>query len=443
MIRFLRKLWKDRRGNAIVIAGVALPIVVGGAGLATDTIQWVLWKRELQRAADSAAIAGVMAEAEGTTVESVETAVTKDLNENNNHSGVNLKTSYSYCSNTCDLSFPLSGTGYSKGVQVTIAIQKTLGFSSLFLKTAPTITATATAAMVPGLNPCAIGLAKNTQSVIIDGSTTTNLGCPVMSNSTVCDAVSTGGSVYTFSTPIVAAVGCLPDMSSHGVTAELPHYMSQSDPFSGKFSTTIPSDCTTKKLNQNTYNKTVGGVTQTWLYSYQTNKRCYGGTNGFKFTGGTYYMDPGTYYIDSTDFDTTGGATLIGTGVTLILTGATPGSLQMNGSATIKLSAPTTSCVDAVTGLDPCYKDMLFIQSSSASTNNTNTISGDASSKFDGAFYLPNGQVKFSGNNNATTKCAMVIGYTIEFSGNSDLQNNTTGCTANTTATIQQVKLIA
>ena len=29
------------------------------AGLATDTIQWTLWKRQLQRAADSAAIAGV------------------------------------------------------------------------------------------------------------------------------------------------------------------------------------------------------------------------------------------------------------------------------------------------------------------------------------------------------------------------------------------------
>ncbi len=42
-----------------MIAGAALPLVVGAAGLATDTIQWTLWKRQLQRAADSAAIAGV------------------------------------------------------------------------------------------------------------------------------------------------------------------------------------------------------------------------------------------------------------------------------------------------------------------------------------------------------------------------------------------------
>ena len=59
MIGFIRKLVKDRRGNVLAIAAVALPLGVGAAGLATDTIQWTLWKRQLQRAADSAAIAGV------------------------------------------------------------------------------------------------------------------------------------------------------------------------------------------------------------------------------------------------------------------------------------------------------------------------------------------------------------------------------------------------
>jgi Flp pilus assembly protein TadG len=59
MIRFFRRLWKDRRGNALVIGAACLPLIVGAAGLASDTIQWTLWKRQLQRAADSAAIAGV------------------------------------------------------------------------------------------------------------------------------------------------------------------------------------------------------------------------------------------------------------------------------------------------------------------------------------------------------------------------------------------------
>ena len=50
---------RSKRGNVLAIAGAALPLFIGAAGLATDTIQWTLWKRQLQRAADSAAIAGV------------------------------------------------------------------------------------------------------------------------------------------------------------------------------------------------------------------------------------------------------------------------------------------------------------------------------------------------------------------------------------------------
>jgi len=72
----LKKLWRDRRGNALVIAAAALPLVVGSAGLASDTIQWVVWKRQLQKAADSAALAGVYARAQSQTLS---TAVATDL----------------------------------------------------------------------------------------------------------------------------------------------------------------------------------------------------------------------------------------------------------------------------------------------------------------------------------------------------------------------------
>src|SRR4029453_3717289 len=59
MLKAFSKLWNNERGNMVVIAAAALPMLVGAAGLATDTIQWALWKRQIQRAADSAAIAGV------------------------------------------------------------------------------------------------------------------------------------------------------------------------------------------------------------------------------------------------------------------------------------------------------------------------------------------------------------------------------------------------
>ena len=59
MLSFLSKLRRDKRGNVLILMGAAMPLLVASAGLATDTIQWALWKRQLQRAADSAAIAGV------------------------------------------------------------------------------------------------------------------------------------------------------------------------------------------------------------------------------------------------------------------------------------------------------------------------------------------------------------------------------------------------
>src|SRR5436189_6178692 len=95
MFSFLKKLWRNKRGNALVMAGAALPLIIGSAGLASDTIQWVLWKRQLQRAADSAAIAGVYAKVEG---QSVSSAVSTDLTKNQN-TGIALLWGYPIISN--------------------------------------------------------------------------------------------------------------------------------------------------------------------------------------------------------------------------------------------------------------------------------------------------------------------------------------------------------
>lgn len=83
MLERIKRLLKDKRGNSLVIAAAFLPVLMGSAGLATDTIQWALWKRELQRAADSAAIAGVYDRVQngGQTGQTV-TAVSKDLTLN-------------------------------------------------------------------------------------------------------------------------------------------------------------------------------------------------------------------------------------------------------------------------------------------------------------------------------------------------------------------------
>ena len=83
MRNFMTKIWHDKRGNAMIIAAAALPLLIGSAGLATDTIQWALWKRQLQRAANSAAIAGVYDQVAAKTTTGTAAAVDKDLSFNN------------------------------------------------------------------------------------------------------------------------------------------------------------------------------------------------------------------------------------------------------------------------------------------------------------------------------------------------------------------------
>ena len=148
MIGFFRKLLKDRRGNALMIAGACLPLVVGAAGLATDTIQWTLWKRQLQRAADSAAIAGVYDRevASGATTDTPRGGLPRPRRST---STPWMSSAAEAAIRQVDLPGRQPACDDQPGRRSTLAVQQRLPFSSLFLSTAPIITATATAATVP------------------------------------------------------------------------------------------------------------------------------------------------------------------------------------------------------------------------------------------------------------------------------------------------------
>jgi len=44
---WLKRLWASERGNVLVLGAVTLPLLMGSAGLAVDSIQATLWKRQL------------------------------------------------------------------------------------------------------------------------------------------------------------------------------------------------------------------------------------------------------------------------------------------------------------------------------------------------------------------------------------------------------------
>jgi Flp pilus assembly protein TadG len=411
MIRLMKKLWNDRRGNAIVIAAVTLPVVVGAAGLGTDTIQWVVWKRQLQRAADSAAIAGVYGRVQSQDVNS---AVGTDLNKNN-YLWVPLLGGYP------NVTTPADTATQTYTTKVDLGVSQKLGFSSLFLSTPPTITVSATAAMVPDGTYCVVALQPgSTPGIYIGGSSNVNMGCGAISNSlSATDSVKVMGGAHTFVADPVAAVGAI-SSTINGAGELQPFHVAMPDPYAGQYSTDIPPGETCTNFNHPTKVNADGSM----------KPGCY---NTFNPGNGTTVLSPGTYYLNSTNIHLVGQEILVGNGVTIILTGSNPGSITMAGNSSLQLTAPTTGD----------YANMVLIQAPNATSGNNNTINGDNSTSLDGAIYFPKGDLTFSGSSAAATQCAMIVGLTVEFTGNAYIQNDTSTCTADTQVEGKRVRLIA
>lgn len=418
MIRFFKKLLKDRRGNVIMIAGAALPLVVGAAGLATDTIQWAMWKRQLQRGADSAALAGVYAKVEANANQTAAQAVTKDL-QHNNHTPVSLLAGYP------QIAYPTSA-GYTDAVRVTLAVQKTLGFSSLFLSNPPVIETSATAALVDEGEYCFFAKATSGPALIIQGSGNVQAGCGAISNSQdPTSSVTVNGNSHNFEADPVAAVGGI-SSSINGSPNVLPYQVAMQDPYEN-ISTSVPSGTPCTNFNTHVVSQTgpngQGGQVALSPGCYST----------FNPGNHTYTLQPGTYYLDNANLSLAGSTRLVGDGVTIILTGNNPGSVSMTGTSSMDLSAPTTGQ----------YANLLLIQSPGATTGNNNTINGDNNTNLDGVIYFPTGDLTFTGSTGQAFQCAMVIGYTLEFAGSATVQNNTSGCNAATTIQGKRVRLVA
>ena len=431
MRKLFKKLWNDERGNALIIFGASLPMIMGAAGLASDTIQWTLWKRQLQRAADSAAFAGVYAQSQGNAGMTAAQAVANDLTKNNT-TQITLMSGYP------QIAYP-TGTGYTDAVQVTLAVQKTLGFSSLFMSTPPTITTSATAALVQGDKYCVVALAPTGSALIIGGNANVDMGCGAISNSTdPIESVGINGNSHHFAADPVAGVGGIEGTVNGSPNLE-PYAIKMDDPYAS-LSTTVPSSLTCSNFNDadhyvpttstgngNGNGNGGGNTTSTTL-----KPGCY---NSFNPTNGTWTLTPGTYYLNNTNLSLDGPVNLVGDGVTIVLTGTDPGTITMSGGSTINLTAPTSGD----------FPNMVLVQSANADPGNNNIINGGAGTALDGAIYFPNGDLTFSGDNAGAFQCAMIVGYTVEFTGSTEIQNDLTpaDCDADTQAQHVKIRLIA
>ena len=380
--------------SVALIMAAATPIIVGGLGLSIDTIQWTLTKRQMQRQADSGAIAGAYGLAQGRNVAAV---VADDLARN------------AYVDLTNDPvveNAPTAGpqAGNTRAVRVALSTNVNLPFTGFFLNGPLTIPAEATASLVANGEFCALSLeTANATGITLWGSSTVDLGCGMATNSVSANAVAAGGSSTVSATPI-AAVGGVPQSSNYAPgTVLIPYAVPQPDPFLA-----LPDPVVS------------GGAQNGNVNSNQTRTLNPGTYNGMDLKG-TVTLNPGTYVIDGGDLSIGSQAKVTGTGVTIILTSKTAasnpnsiGQIKMNGGATVNLTAPSTGT----------YQGVLIYQDRRATlSNQSNKVNGNSASKLQGAVYVASQEVEFTGTAGLNTNCFQLVARRITWSGNSAITN--------------------
>ena len=422
MRKLLRKLWNDDRGNALIIAGAALPLLVGSAGLATDTIHWTLWKRELQRAADSAAIAGVYERLDTNSTDTVDTAVDHDI-ELNHHTGEIGGNALDLAATYPKVTFPADSGDMVRQVKVELAIRKVLPFSSLFMDEAPLIRAEATAASVPGSDEfCVVSLETNARNtgILISGNAGISMDCSFMSNSPSANSAYAKGSAEVYAKS-VAAVGGIQESTNWHVDSYDPYSPAVADPFANV--TPSPNDMKCAGRWRTTGSKTEW---ENEVLSETTNFDESKDSNGNKANcwtsmsvspSGTLNIpnDYGPIFINGGDAFIQGDLNC--TGCTIVLTNkstsptATIGQFKVNADAKVNITAPTSGYYAGIA----IYQDRRA--PSSAST--VNKINGNSESKITGALYFPNQELQYNGTGNTAGTCTLFVSRRIDFSGNS------------------------
>lgn len=412
----IRRLRNARQGNIATLTALMMPVLIGTAGLASDTIQWTLTKRMMQRAADSGAIAGAYALSQSTASDSpdVRQAALNDIARNR---GFVMNINPVINSPATSGSF----RDASSAVEVLLATDLRLPFTGLIMGGPVRISARAVAEVVGNGDYCVLALENtNTSGIPIGGNATVNLGCGMMSNAPSTSSIIANGSSYVTASP-VAAVGNVPPGNYAPGTVRQSYALPMRDPYRNLPDPAINTNGSNINLNPN----------RSATYSP--------GTYRSIDIKGTATFSPGIYYVTSSvSFGSQ--ANITATGVTFILTANNAASntgsiatVDMNGGAQLNMTAPTSGT----------YAGILFYQDRRASNMATNKINGNSSSTLQGALYFPKQELQFNGTSGMNTRCIQIVARRIDWRGNAQIDNVCPPTSGASSFKGTQIKLVA
>jgi Flp pilus assembly protein TadG len=391
---------KDRGGNYAILTALMSPVLIGAAGLGTEGGLWIYIHQTLQGAADSAAL-------------SAANLYTLNTTANLNDQAASVVATYGYTAGTNGTTVtvshpPTSGnyTGNAKAIEVIVTTRQARLLSSIYKRESVVLIGRAVA--LPGNNGegCVLSLSGTALGAVSSkGNSAVKLSqCSVYDNSTDASALVNGGTA-TIDALSVNVVGNI--SGGAGITTTQGVNVGTS-PASDPYADVVMPSYSGCDYN----NLTVKNTTT-------LNPGVY--CNGLQLNAGAVVtLNPGVYVIDRGSLQVAGGATISGTGVTIVLTSSTGSNyadLTINGGATVAITAPTTG---PTAGL-------AFFGDRNMPVDTTFKFNGGSGQVIGGAVYVPHGTLQYAGGDNTDTNCTQVIADTVSFVGNSLLKVNCAG----------------
>jgi hypothetical protein len=399
--RRIADILADRRGVVGILFALAMPVLIGFTALGTEAGLWYLGKRNLQTAADVAAVSAAF-EILGSSGGEVSSAG----QEAERHG-------FDAASGTIQVnSPPTAGTaaGDEDAVEVVLTQPRPLLFAGLFLGGPVDITVRAVARMNATSTACVLALDPAAYRAL-DVVGTANLqmpGCVLAANSSNPEAISIRGNA-TVQALTLSTSGDY-DVSGSGTLVTQTPPRTGANPLGNPYADrAIPSY---GACNQTGYKRT-SKTPVTLSPGVYCNGMDFGSQSVVDFSPGTYVVDQGVFNVNGGAEITCTGCT--GTaGVTIVLTGSgtSYATVRINGGAAVSLKAPTSGS----------YSGLLFFQDDDAPGGGSNVINGGATMNLSGALYFPSQSVDFNGNAaSGGASCTQIVARTVSFSGTSNI----------------------
>jgi hypothetical protein len=232
-----------------------------------------------------------------------------------------------------------------------------------------------------------------------------NCGLTVNSSSPAAAALTGGATLSATTVKIVGGDSLKGGSSINASDGIVTGAAASADPYAGR---TIPS------FSGCTYNSfSMSGGTQT----ISPGVLC----NGLSLSGGAQLvLQPGIYIIDRGSFSLTGGTSISGTGVTIILTSSTGSgyaTASVAGGATVNLTAAASGATSG----------MLFFQDRRAPNSGSNLLSGGTGQSLTGALYFPSQQLTYAGGASLNSQCTQIVAWQVRLTGNATFTDNCAG----------------